>query len=733
MDFVYLFRVLLKRKWIIVGSAFLAAVVAWFLTRHEPKSYRSSTRISTGFAVPDEIKVSDNNFSIMDAEIRFNNAINTWTSPSVVSLLSYELILHDLTSQTPFRRLTTAQMQSGFYKSINKEKAKEVFQNRLESMSVLTSFKPEEKDLLEFLNMYGYGYKSLIQNFQIYQVQRTDYIQIDCLTENPELSAFIVNNLFSEFIRYYRNIRSSKSQESVDTLQSIMDKKKQEYDEKNRLLRGEGLVDASTENSSKLDLISDLEKMVATENNKLTDDYYALRKVNQKLGATPQKTGTDPGTPPASNNEELILARKAVNEAYNEYLKTNDKAALQRYNQLQAEYNAKYSVSSKPDEKLPDNRNALLEKKGDIEFEIESTNDKIKNLQSQISTLKANVSSLSSKGANVETLMEEQKLAEKEYFDAKQKYNNALDQSSSYANNFRQLQVAQPAIEPEPSKRMIIVGMAGAVTFMTVILIIFLLTYLDSSIRTPTIFSKVVNLKLISMVNFMNLKNHTLKELVAGHMDSSVNRVEQLRSNVFRESIRKLRYEIETSGKKIVLFTSTRKGQGKTTLIQALAYSMSNSKKKILIIDTNFCNNDLTIQMNADPVLEKISSDGNSMSMVDKVKFFSKDVGDGGVFVIGSQGGDYTPSEILPKENVLTYLRSLATEFDYIFLEGPPLNDFSDSKELINYVDGVVVIFSATYVIKQIDKESIKFFRDLNGKFCGSVLNMIDLENVNSI
>jgi len=167
-----------------------------------------------------------------------------------------------------------------------------------------------------------------------------------------------------------------------------------------------------------------------------------------------------------------------------------------------------------------------------------------------------------------------------------------------------------------------------------------------------------------------------------------------------------------------------------------LSYSLSMSKKKILIIDTNFSNNDLTVQLHGDPVLEKISNEDLSVSPRLKVKVFSKDVGagTGGIFIIGSQGGDYTPSEVLPSENnLLIHLQALLEEFDYIFLEGPPLNDFSDSRELVDYVEGVVAVFSATDIIKQIDKESAKFFKDLNGKFCGSVLNMIDLENVNVI
>jgi Mrp family chromosome partitioning ATPase len=274
--------------------------------------------------------------------------------------------------------------------------------------------------------------------------------------------------------------------------------------------------------------------------------------------------------------------------------------------------------------------------------------------------------------------------------------------------------------------------MAGVVTVLGAILIITLLTYLDSSIKTPIIFSKMVNLKLISMVNFMNLKNKNLKDIVTGHIEED--RAEKNRSNVFRESVRKLRYEIEKSGKKIFLFTSTKKGQGKTTLIQALSYSMSLSKKKILIIDTNFCNNDLTIQMEANPILEKITAGKGSQSLFDQIEPLSKNIGEeGNIFVIGAEGGDYTPSEILPRENLLKHLHTLTSDFDYIFLEGPPLNDFSDSKELIQYVDGVVGIFSAKHIIKQIDKESITFYKELDGKFIGSVLNMVDLENVNTI
>src|SRR5687767_4463192 len=148
MDFVYLFRVLLKRKWIIMGAATLAAIIAFFLVRNNEKEYRSIAQVSTGYAVSDEIKVNDKDFSFMEIDTKFNNAIVTWTSPPVLSLLSYKLILHDLQAEHPFRTLDKEKKQTKLYQSFNKEKAIRLFESKLATMSMLNSYNPEEKEML---------------------------------------------------------------------------------------------------------------------------------------------------------------------------------------------------------------------------------------------------------------------------------------------------------------------------------------------------------------------------------------------------------------------------------------------------------------------------------------------------------------------------------------------------------------------------------------------------------
>ncbi|HJW18117.1 MAG TPA: Wzz/FepE/Etk N-terminal domain-containing protein [Flavisolibacter sp.] len=731
MDFVYLLRILMKRKWIIIGSAIVAAAVAYILTLNQPKKYRSTAQVATGYTTYDPMKLVNENADYYQQDTKFNNVIVTFTSPPVINLLSYNLILHDLTQPDPFHKLTEEEKTLAF-KNISKDSAIKAFREKVRTMSILSPSVAEDKKLMNLLDQYQYDYTTLTKNLNVSRFQRTDYLNIDYVSTDPNLSAFVVNTAYDEFIRYYGTSRGKTAAESIDTLRSIMEKKKQILDQKNELLQRTGYGTSEIQSTGDLDIIANLESELTNERSKLTTFQANLRKVNQRLADLSRA----PSETSSSDNDEVIQLRTAMNNAYNDYLRTNDQADYKKYNALKAKYQQKVlssrsgSVTAKDpvSEKID-----LQSQKTDLEIDIQSSSSFISSLQSKINSLKGSVTSAASSTAAGESLKKDVDFANKEYLEAQQRYNAATDIGGASLVNFRVIVPGQPAISPEPSKRPLIIALAAFAALLTTIGIIIFLTYLDTSIRTPTIFSKNVNLKMISLVNFMNLKNKSITDVISNKLIAT-DEAEHKRNNIFRESIRKLRYEIETSGKKIFLFTSTKKGQGKTTLIQALAYSMSLSKKKVLIIDTNFCNNDLTVQLNAEPVLEKIVPyKSDNKALIEQVKVFSKDLGLGTVYAIGSEGGDYTPSEILPRENLLQHLQLLTSDFDYIFLEGPPLNDFSDSKELAQYVDGVIAVFSAHEVIKQIDKQSISFFKELNGKFTGSILNMVDLKNINVV
>jgi Mrp family chromosome partitioning ATPase len=100
------------------------------------------------------------------------------------------------------------------------------------------------------------------------------------------------------------------------------------------------------------------------------------------------------------------------------------------------------------------------------------------------------------------------------------------------------------------------------------------------------------------------------------------------------------------------------------------------------------------------------------------------------VDVIGCEEGNYTPSEILPKNNLLEHLNKLKENYDFILIEGAALNSHADSKELTQFVEGVVLVFSAKNTLGEIDRESIAFLKNHRSKFMGAILNNVDEQNL---
>jgi polysaccharide biosynthesis transport protein len=705
MDFSYLFRILMKRKWIIISATLIAATIAYFLTLNQPEKFRSTAQVATGYTTYDPVRLTNENADYFQQETKFNNAIVTFKSPAVINLLSYNLILHDLT-QSPFTVLSEEDQKKAI-ETISKEAAIKAFQGKLDSMQMLSPSINGDKKLLYLLFLYGYDYGTVYKNLDIGRYQRSDYLNISYVSKDPGLSAFVVNTAYEEFIKYYGTNRDKTLAQSVDTLRKIMERKKQISDEKNQILQQAGLGSSEKSNTD-ISVITNLESQLTSERSKLATLQSDLRKVNQRIANLDSK--------PVDNDialrDEILQLQTAMKSAYADYQRTNDAADLKKYNTLTAQYTQKaLALKQSTGTKDPVVEKVDLQaQKTDLEIDIQSTSSFVSSLQGKINALKSAVASSGSNDVAIATLKQEADLANKEYLEAQYNYNKASDLGGLSVVNFRLAVPGQPALGPEPSKRTLIIALAAFAAFFTTIAIIIFVTYLDSSVRTPLIFSKNVNLRLISLINYMNLRNKNIKDVIANTY-TSIDSEETNRNNTFRESLRKLRYEIEISGKKVFLFTSTKKGQGKTTIIQALAYSMSLSKKRVLIIDTNFCNPDLTAQLEAEPILEKIIPQNfDDKHLVEEIKKHSKDLGIGSIYAIGSAGGDYTPSEILPRENLLHHLQTLTSYFDYILLEGPPLNDFSDSKELVQYVEGVIAVFSAQDVIKQIDRQSITFF-----------------------
>lgn len=731
MEFLHLFKALNRKKWIIALSILIAVGAAYLLTRNQDLAYKSSAQIATGFTTGEEVRITDERYNGPGADIKFNNVIENFTSPKVISLLSYDLTLHDLTEKAPFRKLTSEQKEHEVFKKLPPEAAARILNTKITQLQQLRQDVPEEEQLANYIRLYNYDIASLSSKLQVTRVPKTDYINLSFTSNNPELSAYTVNALIRQFENYYFQNKQQRSDTSIATLDSLVRIKKEEMDRRvaarTNYMASKGILDVNMEGSNKMSQIASYQSQLTQERGTREELAYRIRELNAQINTA--RAGSSAATPQGGNADNLtyVSLKNQYRRLYKEYVDkgSNDpemKRRLQELNNQMQQLDPSRGLAGSIDDNTG-NVNALLQNKLNAEAQLRASDQKITLYQQAISQLSGGLSSMASQGATVEQLDRELELATSDYNNANQRLTLARNVRDLGLNSFKQTLLAQPALQPEPTHRSLIIALAGVCAFILSSLVIILLAFLDSSIRTPSQFNKLTNLKLLGVVNHVKLNAHILEGV------GSSNSEHKLRNDTFRELLRKVRYEIENSGKKIFLFTSTEPRQGKTTLIQALSYSLSLVKKKVLIIDTNFCNNDLTAAISAKPVLEKFHVNGRGFMLEDVKPLITKTSVEG-VDMIGCEGGNYTPREILPTNHLLNYLNELTTVYDFIFLEGAPLNDFTDTKELIHYSDGIVAVFSSESSLSAIDKESIRFFKQNDKKFLGAILNKVQVDNL---
>ena len=735
MELNYIIRILLKNKKYILGAGLIAGLVSLIFSFFLKDKYVSRSQISTGYTIREEIKLSDATFDIGEIDIKFNNAIENITSPKVLNLISYKLTLHDLNFNETFSNIDSSEIKNEKeLENLNINEVKSILIDKYDNLSLLNGSNATEKKVIALIEYFGYDLESIREQLDVYRYQRSDYINIVFTSENPYLSEFVVNELIEEFQRYFEVSTRERSLETKRSLDSIVIQR--ELDLKNKFAQKSGYMRDSVSSSSSSSVnarvykSNDYESKIADELSKVQSLTYQLEQVEKQI----QGLGNiEAPTVSAPSNKEYADLRRRYNDLTNHYIRggSSDQNLKNEIDQLQQRLKVLVATtntsSSQNDNSTKAARSYSLNKeKMELESAIRSSNARAEFYRSKLQSMGVvipNVTPRRSSGYRVEQLEKEIELSMMEYTSAKEKMNIVDGLVETGQSNFKQTIYGQAALEPEPSKRLLIVFISTFAGLLLSSLVFILIAYFDQRIKTPSQFQRITNLPLIGVINFIDMKASSLKEHVV-----QIEKNTTSRTNNFREFLRKMRYEIESSGKRTIMFTSTEPNQGKTTLLQSLAFSLSLSKKRVLLIDTNFCNNDLSVLNNANPTLEMLSFDKVANDKNALKKLISS-TGVDNVDIIGCKGGDYTPNEILPKDHILNHLDYFLNTYDYIFIEGAPLNGFTDAKELSQYVEGIVAIFSANAEIKSADKESIKYFRTVPEKFLGSVLNQLDLND----
>jgi len=737
MDFGYIFKILLRGKWLILTAVIVPAIAAFLYVNTLEKTYKSEALISTGILGTSGLNPEMERQYIQNDLIKmnFSTFVTKMQSESILRLLSYELLLHELTgTDEPFRKLNN-EVASKIQK-INIQRLLKLMKQRIDDFDGSMMEIGIEKDYRDVSEAFKYDVESIKDKLTVYRSGDTDYLGLSFESEDPYLSAYTVNQLCKIFLdanRYdlekemveefeFAEEQAIASRAKLDSLKNTLSVYKEKH----------SILDLEAEASELITQIASIEQAANLSRKDIPSLQEQLELI-ENLIQDSKGNKLNKQAIKIARNDDLVFIKDQIRKRQEEYILTKDPAIKAEITMLEDQRNElldKYSKAEGED----------LIASGDISDDLakERLRTEIEYIDRKGSTdvllgilggYNARARALVKHITYISKFSNEISLAQDSYEAAKNKQTTTKTQLDKAYFPLKIRQEAHAATKPQSNHKALITAFSGVVGGSFAGMLLLMLAFLDTSLNNSHQFEKFTDLNLLGTLNELKEKNIDLKELFGAELNNKG-------LEIFKEAIRGLRYEVEKSAGTSFLFTSTKEQEGKTFVIIMLAHALTLKGRKVLIIDTNFKNNSLTRIFDEDSNKNKLTTRLIGEANLDS-EFEAKNASGTGQFkldnvdILGNRGGMSSPSEIFAGKEFRKLLADFENNYDYIFLEGPSLNKYADSKELTEYVDKVITVFSAESNISDSDRKSIKYLQNLNGKLMGAVLNKLDLINLN--
>ena len=249
-------------------------------------------------------------------------------------------------------------------------------------------------------------------------------------------------------------------------------------------------------------------------------------------------------------------------------------------------------------------------------------------------------------------------------------------------------------IRPKTMNNMLIGGVLGV---LLVGLIVFLIEYLDDSIRDANMIYDILQLPVLGTISKMDKSANTNKPFVLENPRSPI-------SEAFRSLRGNLDFSSMDDSIRSILIMSPDANEGKTTIAVNLAVVIAQSEKKVVLIDGNL----------RKPKVHEILGLQNRLGLSDLL-FGKTDIND----VIQSVGEDYlsvitsgslppNPAEVIGSNKMESIIEALKQQFDFVLIDSVPYF-LAEASALASYVDGVLIVVcprktSQTATVDMLDK-----------------------------
>ncbi len=289
--------------------------------------------------------------------------------------------------------------------------------------------------------------------------------------------------------------------------------------------------------------------------------------------------------------------------------------------------------------------------------------------------------------------------------------------NTEISTHVKPLDPALPSTTPVSPSLRTNVAIASILAMMLGMGLIFLSVFLDRTVKTTADAQLAAGVPVLGFIPML------------GTTTDNKNRdlyVHQHPKSLVAESCRALRTNILFSAAdrtlKTLIVSSANQREGKTTSVIYLGTTMAQSGQRVLLIDTDMRRPRLHESTGVPRQFGLSNLILGDKSYDDVIK--TTEIPN--LYVLPCGPLPPNPAELLMTKRFETVLAELATRFDRVILDSPPVQAVTDAVVLSKLVDGVILIVRADKTLREDVKRSVKSIQDVGGWIFGVIVNEVN-------
>ena len=302
------------------------------------------------------------------------------------------------------------------------------------------------------------------------------------------------------------------------------------------------------------------------------------------------------------------------------------------------------------------------------------------------------------------------------------------------SNNFRIVDVARVPTSPSGPNLLKNLGFALALGLSTGIGLAFLLESMDNTVRTPEQAQTISALPSLGMIPLGSRSTREMggnQKLALASSKEAVELVTQSRPrSQMAESYRALRTSLLLTfaggPPTVILITSALPEEGKTTTSVNSAIVLAQKGTRVLLIDADLRRPSIhkTLGMGPKIGLSNVLTGAATLQQAIIPSTILPEL-----FILPAGTPPPNPAELLASAKMKNVLAELRKQYDHIVIDSPPTLSVTDAVVMSTDADAVVLVIRSGHTTKPALRRARDILLQVNARVCGVLVNAVDLSS----